>query len=354
MRLCSVEGYVTTEVIQARWYNAEWLREVHTWIDLQTSELGYEVTGQITQPHVRPWATALRVPTDRGLLWFKATTPALAHESAITQALSGWTSGLTPRVLAADVNRNWLLMEHGGERLRKYIEEGGDRARVREMASAYAGLQKSLVDRVDAMLKLGTPDCRLATFPAHYARLLEDGPLLRVGEEEGLTEVQLARLQDLVPTVEAIASELASDGIPETLQHDDLHLGNVFVDGDQTVIFDWGDSSISHPFFSLVVMRRATASDFDVEEESAEIQEVRSAYLNAWDLPLSHDECIRACLLADALGRISRALTWARLLPGMEEPHRSQYITAVAGWLQEFLESPALRVPFERPLRSSP
>jgi len=326
-----------------RWTNEDWLKEVRAWIDLQAAEIGFHVIGEITQPHVRAWATALRVPTDRGLLWFKATTPALAHESAITRALSGWSGGLTPGVLAADTDRNWLLMEHGGDRLRAFIQAGGDRGRISEMASAYARLQKSLAGQVDAMLRLGVPDCRLAVFPAHYARMLEYRPALCIGEEEGLTESQLARLQDLIPTVEEFAAELAEFGIPETLQHDDLHLNNVLVNGDRTAVFDWGDSSISHPLFSLVILLRGAATDLDVDIESPAIKRMRAAYLQSWDFPLTPAETDRACLLADALGRISRALTWLRLLPGLEEPHRSEYSTAVAGWLQEFLEAPAVQ-----------
>ena len=128
------------EFEQARWYNAEWVKEVHGCIGLHVGELGRELVGEITQPHVRAWATALRIPTSQGLLWFKATTSALPHESAITLALSGWTPGLTPHVVAADTRRNWLLMEHGGDRLRAYLQAGGDRGRVSKMAGEYPAM----------------------------------------------------------------------------------------------------------------------------------------------------------------------------------------------------------------------
>jgi aminoglycoside phosphotransferase (APT) family kinase protein len=43
---------------------------------------------------------------------------------------------------------------------------------------------------------------------------------------------------------------------PETVQHDDLHRANVYTEGGKLRVLDWGDSSISHPFVSLVVTFR--------------------------------------------------------------------------------------------------
>jgi hypothetical protein len=324
------------------WSSSEWLDEVHAWIAQNLVALDTELTSAVTQLRVRPWATAMCVPTSRGLLWFKATTPALAHESAITEALSQWIPGRTPHVLAADNGRNWLLMADGGVTLRSHLQAVGDRQWLRTVPAIYAGLQKELAARVPAMLALNTPDCRLKTLPAKYASLLSSTDLLCIGEVEGLSREEYGRLQDLAPRVEEIARELAAFGIPETLQHDDLHSNNVLVRDGRTIIFDWGDCSVSHPFFSLVVLLRGAAHDLDLPVESPEVQELRDIYLEAWGLPLAHAGLDRACLLADALGRINRAFTWRRVLRGMAEPHSSQYVSAVAGWLQEFLEAPGL------------
>lgn len=37
------------------------------------------------QLHVYPWATALRLPTDHGDVWFKAAIDALRHEATLTE-----------------------------------------------------------------------------------------------------------------------------------------------------------------------------------------------------------------------------------------------------------------------------
>ena len=97
------------------------------------------------------------------------------------------------------------------------------------------------------------------------------------------------------------------------------------------------------------MLLRGAARDFDLPEDSPEVRAVRDAFLAAWDLPLSRAEIDRACALADALGRINRALTWQRVLRGMEDPHFSAYVPAASGWLQEFLEATTALTRFSPP-----
>ena len=55
------------------------------WATAELARLGRRVAGPIEQPHVRPWSTALRIPTDRGAAWFKATGPGPAYEGALLE-----------------------------------------------------------------------------------------------------------------------------------------------------------------------------------------------------------------------------------------------------------------------------
>ena len=52
---------------------------------------------------------------------------------------------------------------------------------------------------------------------------------------------------------EACERARARFGIPETIQHDDLHDGQIFVRDDRYLLLDWGDACVSHPFFTLAV-----------------------------------------------------------------------------------------------------
>ena len=58
-----------------KWQDPAWLKQVHEWIHSQTDKHNIKITGDIEQPHIYPWSTVLRIPTDKGTLFFKATAP---------------------------------------------------------------------------------------------------------------------------------------------------------------------------------------------------------------------------------------------------------------------------------------
>jgi aminoglycoside phosphotransferase (APT) family kinase protein len=60
--------------------------------------------------------------------------------------------------------------------------------------------------------------------------------------------------------------------VPETIQHDDLHQFNVYIRDGRPRILDWGDSSVAHPYFSLVATLR------HVDDRG-----ITRAFLDAWD-----------------------------------------------------------------------
>ncbi|MGH3131539.1 MAG: hypothetical protein ACRDNX_12030 [Gaiellaceae bacterium] len=87
------------------------------------------VAGPIEQPHVRPWSTVLRVPTSDGDVWFKANMAVSMHEAAVVRLLAGRRPDCTPPLLAADLERGWMLIGDGGARLREVLERERDLGR---------------------------------------------------------------------------------------------------------------------------------------------------------------------------------------------------------------------------------
>lgn len=71
------------------WTDPDWLAGAQGWIDEQTGALGLGRTGEVEQPHVRPWSTVLKVPTTAGPVWFKANHGPLEHEAALVTLLAG-------------------------------------------------------------------------------------------------------------------------------------------------------------------------------------------------------------------------------------------------------------------------
>jgi hypothetical protein len=296
------------------WTRPDWRADAEAWIREHV-----DVTGDIEQPHVRWWSTVLRVPTADGDVWFKACHPSHGFEPALALELTRLRPERVIDVLAADPQRGWMLTGDAGSRLRELLGSTDDLIRWEEFLPLYADVQLAATDRAEHLLGLGVPDERLAVLPRHFEQVLVDRGVLLVDREDGLEPSQYERLRASVPEVERLCEELAASGIPETVQHDDLHDGNVFVRDGEYLVFDWGDSCISHPFHSMVVTLRATAWRFELEPGDARLERMRDAYLEPFGHYGSHAELLDAFATAYRLGTIARSLSWYRAVQAFPE-----------------------------------
>jgi hypothetical protein len=285
--------------VTEQWTDPDWLSGAHAWIDERLTAAGRRRTGEADQVHVRPWATVLRVPTDDGPVWFKANAPELRHEALVSLLLSQRVSDRVPPLIADDVGLGWMLMEDGGRRLREVIAEERDMSRWGDILDGAADIARAMEPDVERLLAAGVRDVRLAVLPDRYADLVAPDHVEQ-------------RFRDAVPRVREMAEELASYGVTETLQHDDLHDGQVFVRGDRQLILDWGDAVISHPFFTLsVTLEGVVVWGVDDVENAVDIEPLIDRYLRRYDP--ERPELRGAFPLALRLGWVCRAVNGTSL-----------------------------------------
>ena len=146
----------TTVSLVPDWTDPAWLGEAHAWVGERLVNLDGRLTGEIEQPHVRPWSTVMRVPTANGDLWFKANAPVLAYEAGVVEVLSRARPDLVPELRAVDLERGWMLMGDGGERLREIVERERDLGRWLDVLPLYGELQLDLARHQDELVSTST------------------------------------------------------------------------------------------------------------------------------------------------------------------------------------------------------
>ena len=152
---------------------------------------------------------------------------------------------------------------------------------------------------------------------------------------ETLSPDEHARLRGLAGRIGALSAQLDGFGIPTSVDHSDLHSGNVLAPGDRFVFFDWHEAAVTHPFFSMVVAMRWVAHNHGVEPGSRQEARLHDAYLDAW---AGHGPraSLRAALgLALRVGPLTRALGWMRVVAGLPPPERAEWAEYVPGWLRD-------------------
>ena len=297
----------------ATWTDPRTIAEAHGWLRETAERAGRRVNGPITQPHVRPWSTVFRAPTDRGAVYLKLCGASQAQEPALTALLAAAAPSLVPDVIAVHPREPWMLLAEGGDKLRDILP-AADRLRVwADVLPRYAMLQRSLLGRAAAIRATGTPDHGLERLVADFRVLLDDEEVLAPAVATFAAAAR-ERLRALLPAIEARAGELAATRIGPTINHDDLHDANLLVKDGRAVVFDWGDASLTHPFLSLGVALRASADRAELRPDDPAILRLRDAYLEPWTDALPRPALTEAAALGARLSHLTRALTWHRVV----------------------------------------
>jgi len=334
-------------VSQLPWNQPDWIARAHAWIHSQVEAAGLTLTGPIDQMHARIWSSVMRVPTSSGTLYFKACQKPV--ETHMTSYLARLLPANLPDLLAIDLDEGWMLMRDAGPMLRQYLTNPADLAMIEPALTIFADLQIMLADRTDELFPLGARDHRLQRLPGMFAGLLEDREILRVGLEEGLTTAQFDELTATLPHYTDMCTRLLEYHVPQSLHHDDFHLGNIFVSGEpgnfSFVFSDWEEICITHPFFSIMHCLRSVATRAGFPDEATEAPEhmpdelnhLRDIYLAPWVRFEPHERLVEILNMAWRVGMVSRALSWTAFVQSIDPSDRLDFYYIVPAWLSEYL-----------------
>jgi hypothetical protein len=217
-----------------------------------------------------PWATVWRVPLTNGAAFFKACQPVQAFEPRLTAALASRWPDRLPELLGWDEAQGWLLLGDAGTPVMAF---GDQRDVWFTLLPLYAELQRGEAVHVEEHLAGGVPDRR----PGRLPELLAELPL-----NELLNDEDAIRLRAFAPRFAELCADLDSAGIPNSIQHDDLHASNVWAHEGQLRILDWGDACVSHPFCTLADTFRLLEHHLALDPGDPLFERMRDAYLEPW------------------------------------------------------------------------
>jgi hypothetical protein len=254
--------------------------------------------GDVELTHDEPWSTVFRVPTADGAAWFKVCAPVQAFEPRLSAELFARWPDRVAEVLGYDEERAWLLLADAGVPLGSF---GNPPETWLAVLPLYAELQRGEAAFAHEHLAHGVPDLRVATLPERY------DAFVRRASELPLDPAGIERLRGFTGRFGELCEELDGCGIPETVQHDDLHMANVYAHGERLRLLDWGDSSVSHPFASLVETFRFLEGVNGLMPTDPWFARLRDVYLEPWGSGFED-----TFALAIRVGTFAHAIAWIR------------------------------------------
>lgn len=317
---------------QMKWFQSDFDRLIEEWVCTNVAGSGRSITGDFEQVKKSDFCYIQRVPTNEGDLYFKATGSAAAHEAALTEHLSASFPNKSVAVVATNLSEGWLLME---DIQGKPLSAVKDKQLWKRALQEYAALQVSRIKEVDRLLSIGVPDRGMPVLKREIEQYLEE--MCATGLSADETNQVMALQSELL----WMCDEL-DEIVPASIEHGDLHSNNIrLVDGD-IVFFDWGDATVSHPFFSTRIFWHALD---DLLEDDSQwlrmVEEFRPYYLDPWIEFAPMNQLEKALQISDELACVQRAISWhVYLTPSREDKKES--FDRPAQWLRLLLEHRSL------------
>jgi Phosphotransferase enzyme family len=314
----AVLASVRTPPGRPAWFSPVWFDRVEAWIDSVLAASGRRRTHPIEAVKMWSISAVAKVATDAGVLWLKAPCEHFLAEARVHATVAGLFPDLVPTLVALEETEGWLLMEpmSGSE-----DDDRADGAGL-EVATRWAAAQIEAVDHVDALVAGGCRRRGVEETLAGFRDLLSSSSELAL-----LTPEQLHAIRDCAGDLEALVREFWAAGIPDTLAHGDLHLGNVAWDGTDLRIFDWTDGCVSHPFLDashLAHFSRARPGDPGLE----------STYAEQWRAAYPHVDIDRILALAPLVDLVFQAITFDDIVNTTESMSRWELGGVVADILR--------------------
>ena len=301
------------------WSLPGWRDDVLSWLGFVLPGLGRRL---VDVQQVKHWSISavLRVATDRDDLYLKASArlPLFVDEGAVTARLAERFPGYVPPPVAVEPERGWMLFDE--------FELPGWEAPLETRCEAFrrfAGLQVQSAASVKELLADGCHDRRLDVLEHQLAALVGDRPALHK-----LSAAEVRQVRRLAPRVSELCRRLAALGLPATLVHGDLHIGNVARLDGQLAYFDWTDACVTHPFVDL--------HSLQWQRDEAARAALLDAYLEPWRRVADEDVLRDAVALAAVVTPLHHAVSYWTITGGLE-PASKPELDAVDTFLREAL-----------------
>jgi hypothetical protein len=238
--------------------------------------------------------------------------------------------GEAPAVLATDP-RHWLLMRAFTG---TYLYDDPNMEVWCAALRRYSEMQVALVASTADLTTLGCPARPLSGLQDQIRVLLNDYEMLQLDQPRRPTSADHHALLAALPVFDQITTAFAALGLPDTLEHGDLHAHNVAVRPDGGfVFFDWTDGCLTQPLLGLAPFLEFANPDWHPA--------LCDAYLAPWQAFAAADKLQQALPLARTLSALHLAVSYANIHHATEPRHRWEVAGALAYFLREALKHSA-------------
>lgn len=286
------------------------------------------------------YSTVYKIITSKNTFYLKQTPPKLSTEFQTLAYFHKQQCSHIPKIIAENKALCCFLMEScGDETLRHFFKEQVDLDLLNIGIMNYTKIQRSTEHKITQLLNLNIPDWQVDRFPLLYRQLIAQEELLL---SDGLSKKEIVQLNQASAICTTLCESLSSYRIPETINHCDFQENNMVLNQQTRAvsIIDWGETVITHPFFSLCGYLWNMTYFHRIKQGDTIYKQLEQHCITPWrDLHQTPD-LLDALKIAQKLTGIFAALSYKRIYDATMSQDRTvqqENPGSIAGCLRSFL-----------------
>jgi len=282
-----------------------WLEELFRWTQEQIAPLGLRLTGSFRQLNASPTFSLIRLETEGGAVWFKATGEPNSHELCVTVALTRLFPHFLPQILGVHRPWNgWLSAEAPGISL----DQAESCAAWEQAATQLAEIQIASMGKTPELLEAQLKDLRMPRLAERIdpflARMNE---LMAIQEKRTPAPLAESEIRMFSEVLKESCALLESYRLPDTLGHIDFNPGNIRMSEDRCLFLDWAEGCVLNPLLTFEYLRVHMMRG-RIEDPAAS-GSLATAYLRPWTHFYSPEELRSALQPAPLLAVFAYAVS---------------------------------------------
>ncbi|KTD71211.1 phosphotransferase [Legionella tucsonensis] len=281
-----------------------------------------------------------KITTSKNTFYLKQTPPKLSTEPQTLIYLHEQGCNNIPTIIAENKQLCCFLMISCGDMtLRHLFKEKVDSALLNKGVLNYTKIQRTVENTIPQLIDLNMPDWRIGKIPLLYRELIDQEELLI---SDGLSKEEITELKNAYEFGATLCESLSKYQISETMNHCDFQENNMVLNqktGNISII-DWGETVITHPFFSLSGCLWNMTYFHGIKPSNKIYEDFQRQWISPWlDLHQEQD-LLDALKITTQLTGIFAALGYKRMYDATLAQTRTvqqEHPGSIAGCLRSFL-----------------
>ena len=240
------EIYNDNKNTKIRWFKKGWFKEAEDWVLNVCRANNFEINRNFQQVRYHELSCIFNIVTDKGIFYYKESAPYNLKEGYITSLYNKILPSNTPKVIALDENRKCFLIE---ELKGNLFFECKDKNKWEQAFKIISNSHKHFFDQNKKLLEAGINNHTFDEIISSLNHIIPYYLSNCILDEE----IAIKWKQSENKIINCI-DKIKQLNIPDTLIHGDFHPGNIVDCNDKIMIFDFGLSSVAHPFLDTAYL----------------------------------------------------------------------------------------------------